>query len=399
MSSIAPVTSVDRPAATSPLRGGGEGGASFAELLQRGQASHGLLATAAPRPSPVPAPPAVAAGDGERDDRTPSEAEQARRQSAARAATKAAQRPRERPVAHAGPGTPEGTVPAEQTEASRPARPDDAPPTAEAAPPPTALATMLAAGWRAATTSMPDDDPATLDPTLAGAAAPGRALDGQTGALAAGGAPAGEDATGDDPPDAVDEAGSVAASAALALSQASTAAADTRPTPPPAPPEQAPLQGLAALTMPARANEPGAPPATTQSPEFAGQLAAQVSVWVADGVQQARLNLNPADMGPISVQIRIDGDQAQVAFAADAALTREAIERGLPELAAALREQGLTLSGGGVFEHRSGTGRGSAGRDGAAADPSAPRAEPAQAAPVGSRMLNAYSSGRLDVYA
>ena len=32
------------------------------------------------------------------------------------------------------------------------------------------------------------------------------------------------------------------------------------------------------------------------------------------------------------------------------AATRDVIERGLPELASALREQGLTLAGGGVFQ-------------------------------------------------
>ena len=55
-------------------------------------------------------------------------------------------------------------------------------------------------------------------------------------------------------------------------------------------------------------------------------------------------------MGPIRVQIAIDGAHARVDFAADSAATRQVIERGLPELASALREQGLTLSGGGVFQ-------------------------------------------------
>jgi len=70
-----------------------------------------------------------------------------------------------------------------------------------------------------------------------------------------------------------------------------------------------------------------------------------------NGVQQAELQLNPAEMGPIHVQIQIDGKEARVDFSAGAAVTRDVIERGLPELASALREQGLTLAGGGVFQH------------------------------------------------
>ncbi|KQV83055.1 flagellar hook-length control protein FliK [Rhizobacter sp. Root1221] len=84
------------------------------------------------------------------------------------------------------------------------------------------------------------------------------------------------------------------------------------------------------------------------APEFPQALGAQLSVFAKEGVQQAELHLNPADMGPISVQIALDGDQAKVDFGADSAITRQIIESGLPELAAALRDAGFTLSGGGV---------------------------------------------------
>jgi flagellar hook-length control protein FliK len=93
-------------------------------------------------------------------------------------------------------------------------------------------------------------------------------------------------------------------------------------------------------------------------PDFAPALAAQVSLLARDGVQQAELRLNPAEMGPIAVRIDIgDAATAVVHFVADAAATREAIEHGLPELAGALREAGLTLVGGGVSEHAAQRGR------------------------------------------
>ena len=57
-------------------------------------------------------------------------------------------------------------------------------------------------------------------------------------------------------------------------------------------------------------------------------------------------------MGPVSVQIVMDGTQARIDFGADLAATRHTIEAGLPELASALRDAGFTLVGGGVFAAR-----------------------------------------------
>ena len=91
-------------------------------------------------------------------------------------------------------------------------------------------------------------------------------------------------------------------------------------------------------------------PTPLHAPDFAKALGAQVSMFARNGLAQAELQLTPAEMGPIRVHIAIDGAQARVDFSADAAATRQVIERGLPELASALREQGLTLAGGGVFQ-------------------------------------------------
>lgn len=91
-----------------------------------------------------------------------------------------------------------------------------------------------------------------------------------------------------------------------------------------------------------------------ESPQFAAEMSTRLSVLAADGVQQAELHLNPAEMGPVSVQIVLDGQQAQISFHAENAETRNVLENSLPELASALRDQGLTLSGGGVFQQSAG---------------------------------------------
>ena len=98
--------------------------------------------------------------------------------------------------------------------------------------------------------------------------------------------------------------------------------------------------------------------APVTAPDFAQELGLRLSLLARDGVQQAELHLNPAEMGPVSVQIVMDGTQARVDFGADMAATRQAIEAGLPELASALRDAGFTLAGGGVSQHARGRGDG-----------------------------------------
>jgi flagellar hook-length control protein FliK len=142
------------------------------------------------------------------------------------------------------------------------------------------------------------------------------------------------------------------------------------------------------------------------SPAFGPSLAAQVSVLARDGIERAEIRLNPADMGPVAVQILIDGTQARVEFTAEQAPTRAALEAGLPQLAAALRDAGLTLTGGGVFQNGQGRsrdggdtlGRGRAGapagdrdgrRVGGAELDTAARSQP----------LRTAVAGRVDLYA
>lgn len=86
------------------------------------------------------------------------------------------------------------------------------------------------------------------------------------------------------------------------------------------------------------------------TPHFPAALGAQLSTWMRDGVQQARLHLNPADLGPIGVRISLDGTNAQIDFQAAHAATRAALEAAVPSLASALHQSGFTLSGGGVFQ-------------------------------------------------
>jgi flagellar hook-length control protein FliK len=85
-------------------------------------------------------------------------------------------------------------------------------------------------------------------------------------------------------------------------------------------------------------------------PEFVPVFSARIATLVQDGVEQARLHLNPVEMGPVSLQLSLDGQQVRVDMTAEVAATRQVLEQALPALAGALREAGFTLSGGGVSQ-------------------------------------------------
>lgn len=88
------------------------------------------------------------------------------------------------------------------------------------------------------------------------------------------------------------------------------------------------------------------------SPQFADELAEKVTMFMRmakdDGTMTAELHLNPAEMGPINIKIALDGQNAQIDFAAAALETRQALEASMPMLSSALDEVGLSLTGGGV---------------------------------------------------
>ncbi|HEX5685317.1 MAG TPA: flagellar hook-length control protein FliK [Ideonella sp.] len=117
-----------------------------------------------------------------------------------------------------------------------------------------------------------------------------------------------------------------------------------------------PSLGVAGDAPAAPAPTPEAPPAQATlvpapgSAAFPAALGAQLSTWLKDGVQYATLELNPQDMGPIDVRIALRDGRTEVQLGADVAATRAALTEALPELAEALGDVGLSLSGGSVSD-------------------------------------------------
>lgn len=139
--------------------------------------------------------------------------------------------------------------------------------------------------------------------------------------------------------------------------------------------------GWATAPTPGAAQGPGATapvyqaelPSRPGDAAFAGDLAAQVTVLVEGGFQQAELRLNPAELGPIQIHLNVSTQTqtADISFSAVHGLTRESIEQALPELRDMLEAQGLSLGQTGVS---GGQQQGGDGRDSAAAQARAARA-------------------------
>ena len=74
-----------------------------------------------------------------------------------------------------------------------------------------------------------------------------------------------------------------------------------------------------------------------------GAIADRV-MWMVQGEQQfAKLRLNPPNLGPLEVRVTVNQDQTSVAFLAQHAAVREALEAALPRLREMFDQQSLDL--------------------------------------------------------
>jgi flagellar hook-length control protein FliK len=89
--------------------------------------------------------------------------------------------------------------------------------------------------------------------------------------------------------------------------------------------------------------------APVSSAAFADEVSARVTALAQSAITQAQLQLNPADMGPVHVQITVQSGQASVWFGATHSDTRAALEASLPRLRELFANAGMPLSDSGVF--------------------------------------------------
>jgi flagellar hook-length control protein FliK len=86
-----------------------------------------------------------------------------------------------------------------------------------------------------------------------------------------------------------------------------------------------------------------------QTPHFGERFAQQITVLVEHGLQQARLSVNPPELGPIDVRISFKHDEASVQLASQHGAVREVMVEALPRLRELIESSGLRLNDSGVF--------------------------------------------------
>ncbi|MFO8044923.1 MAG: flagellar hook-length control protein FliK [Halomonas sp.] len=153
----------------------------------------------------------------------------------------------------------------------------------------------------------------------------------------------------------------------------------------------------AASALPAQ----GSLTASLYSPAWPTQLGQQlVMLGQRGGEQRVELHLNPAELGPLTISLKVSEQGAQAQFLSAHAPVRQALEQAIPQLREALAEQGISLGQTSVGEHRQqgqGDQQASAGHPGM----TGPATGIDENDPVGTgTALNApQEAGRVDLYA
>ncbi|MCE8025798.1 MULTISPECIES: flagellar hook-length control protein FliK [Halomonadaceae] len=105
--------------------------------------------------------------------------------------------------------------------------------------------------------------------------------------------------------------------------------------------------------------------APLQSPNWPAQLGQQLLQFARiGGEQQVEMRLNPAELGPLSVTLKMTEQGAQAQFLASHAQVRQVLEQAIPQLREALAEQGITLGETSVGEQRRQDAQAFANQDG-----------------------------------
>ena len=99
-------------------------------------------------------------------------------------------------------------------------------------------------------------------------------------------------------------------------------------------------------------------PLTLGAPGWEKELGQRVAWMMQNQVHRAELQVTPAHLGPLNLQIELNGSQASVSFTTPHAAVQETIQSALPQLREMLEAQGLQLAGAGVHQQGAGDNTG-----------------------------------------
>ena len=129
-------------------------------------------------------------------------------------------------------------------------------------------------------------------------------------------------------------------------------AAEARPNGPPfdAAPARSDAPAWSTAPSPAEASRNAAPTPHTLSvdarvgtPRFIDETAQQVTWLAKNGIEHAEIRVKPAELGPISVRIEMQNNEAIISFAVTQPETRVAVEDALHRLQEMLAESGISM--------------------------------------------------------
>jgi len=95
----------------------------------------------------------------------------------------------------------------------------------------------------------------------------------------------------------------------------------------------------------------GALVSSVGDPGWDGEFAGRVNMLVKGGVQEAKIQLSPPEMGRLEIKVSTEGDSAKIMFAVESVAARDAIEQAMPRLREMLEQGGLQLSHSEVADH------------------------------------------------
>ena len=82
-----------------------------------------------------------------------------------------------------------------------------------------------------------------------------------------------------------------------------------------------------------------------------GELLGRVNMLVKGGIQEAKIQLSPPEMGRLEIKVSTEGDSAKIMFSVDNIAAKDAIEQAIPRLRELLEQGGLQLAHSEVSDH------------------------------------------------
>jgi flagellar hook-length control protein FliK len=102
-------------------------------------------------------------------------------------------------------------------------------------------------------------------------------------------------------------------------------------------------------TSPSTQPQAGISTPVTQ-PGWGDEFGQQITWLATQKLQSAELHLNPPQLGPLDVLLKLNGDQATAVFSSPHAAVRDAIEQALPKLREILADSGIMLGNASVSD-------------------------------------------------